>query len=131
MPYAVWIELTDPAPGDDDETVRADIPRLIVQLIGFRDGALVGIAVDTESAEAAIQAGTALARHLSSAAPVLLDWRLETLRAERLREPADDGQWLPALATSASVHLPAAAHLSPHGLRRAAARRLISTSQLG
>ncbi|MCR6488367.1 hypothetical protein M8542_36610 [Amycolatopsis sp. OK19-0408] len=141
MPYAVWLEMTAPAPIDDAAAV-AQLPGLIVDLlkagwdvpavprldddveddaagepglvdlsvVGYADGAMIGLAVDTDVLEVATTIGASLCRHLADAAPALLGWTTDSLRVTTVTTPDADGNWLPRLRED-GPRFPVAEHL--------------------
>ncbi|MEU3642961.1 hypothetical protein AB0E59_06205 [Lentzea sp. NPDC034063] len=120
MPYAVWVEISDPDPGTSDEVTQAQRPELIMEIIEagweiptdhaddeVRDildvrvlthpaGAFICLAVAVDRFEVATECGTSLAHHMAST-PALFGWTLDSLRVEKLEAPQPSGSWLPEL----------------------------------
>ncbi|WIV59124.1 hypothetical protein [Amycolatopsis nalaikhensis] len=123
VPAVPWLEdEDDPAVADDDEPGGAGL--LDMRVVGYRDGAVIGLAVDTDVLEVATTIGASLGRHLADAAPALLGWTTESLRAVKLTAPDADGDWLPSLRDD-SPRFPVAEHLR-HDLLEMAAQFLIA-----
>ncbi|GAB3565343.1 hypothetical protein GCM10027445_10640 [Amycolatopsis endophytica] len=97
VPAVPWLDHEDdPSLADEDDT--DDGPGLLdMRVVGYRDGAMIGLAVDTDVLEIATAIGASLGRHLADAAPALLGWTTESLRAVKLAAPDADGDWLPPL----------------------------------
>lgn len=152
MPYAVWIEVSDPDPGTADEVAQAQRPELIMELIqaGWEtpgidddreddevrdvvdarvlthpDGAFIGIAVAAERFEVATDAGMSLAHHLAGT-PALFGWTLDSLRVDKLEAPQPSGSWLPDLADD-SPRWPVATYL-PREFQEMSAQYLIAAA---
>jgi hypothetical protein len=108
-----WEEQDTAAVTDDDDTEAdsADGPGLLdMRVRGYRDGALIGLAVDTDVLDIATTIGASLGRHLADAAPALLGWTTESLRAVKLTGPDSEGDWLPPRRDD-GPHFPVAEHL--------------------
>lgn len=88
-------------------------PELLdVRVLTHPEGALIGLAVDTESVDVATATGTRLGRHIANAAPTLLGWTTSSLRADWQPAPGSAGRWLQPLSDYDDVpHLPVAEHL--------------------
>lgn len=98
----------------DDEAAAKEL--LDVRVLNYPSGAFIGIAVDTDVLDEAVAVGISLGRHLGGAAPALLGWTVESLRAEKLKGPDISGLWLPELRDR-SPHFPVSEHLAPELLR--------------
>lgn len=68
-----------------------------MRVLSCAGGAMIGLAVDTDVLEIATTIGASLGRHLADAAPALLGWTTESLRAVKLTAPDANGDWLPPL----------------------------------
>ncbi|MBE8523329.1 hypothetical protein ILP97_38570 [Amycolatopsis sp. H6(2020)] len=124
VPAVPWLDDEDdePAVAEDDEP--GDPGLLDMRVVGYRDGAMIGLAVDTDVLEVATTIGASLGRHLADAAPALLGWTTESLRAIKLTAPDADGDWLPSLRED-GPRFPVAEHLR-HDLLEMAAQFLIA-----
>jgi hypothetical protein len=108
----------DDAPAlDEDEGTGPDL--LDMRVVGYSDGAMIGLVVDTEVLEIATTIGASLGRHLADAAPALLGWTTDSLRATKLTSPDPSGDWLPPLRDG-GPRFPVAEHLSSDLLEMAA-----------
>lgn len=165
MPYAVWIDVSDPDPGVADEVARAQRPQLILELIeagwtgpgiddddedrpsvaeddddeevralldvrvlAYPDGAIIGLAVDTDQIGIAIEVGLSLAHHLAGT-PALFGWTLDSLRTEKLSSPRASGMWLPPVHDD-PARFPVAAYL-PDELQDLSAQYLLVAAARG
>lgn len=118
VPAVPSIEDEDDAPVlDEDEGTGPDV--LDMRVLGYSDGAMIGLAVDTEVPEIATTIGASLGRHLADAAPALLGWTTDSLRATKLTSPESSGDWLPPLRDD-GPRFPVAEHLSRDFLEMAA-----------
>jgi hypothetical protein len=124
VPAVPWLDDEDDTPAvTDDDTV--DGPGLLdMRVVGYREGAMISLAVDTDVLEIATTIGASLGRHLANAAPALLGWTTESLRAVKLTAPDTDGDWLPPLRED-GPRFPVAEHLR-HDLLEMAAQFLIA-----
>lgn len=149
MPYAVWVEISNPDPGTSGEVAQAQRPELIMELIeaGWEiptdveddeardildarvlthpDGAFVGLAVAADRLESATEVGMGLAHHLAST-PALFGWTLDSLRVEKLEAPQPSGSWLPELNDD-TPRWPVATYL-PRELQEMSAQYLIAAA---
>ncbi len=135
VPAVTWLDDEDDghanadADADADEATQNDTdgPDLLdMRVLGYRDGAMIGLAVDTDLLEIATTIGVSLGRHLANAAPALLGWTTESLRAVKLTASNADGDWLPPLRDD-SPRFPVAEHLR-HDLLEMAAQFLIAAA---
>ncbi|MEV6907209.1 hypothetical protein [Amycolatopsis sp. NPDC051071] len=107
----------DPPAVDEDEDTGPGL--LDMRVLGYPDGAMIGLAVDTEVLEVATTIGASLGRHLADAAPALLGWTTDSLRATKLTSPDPSGDWLPPLRDD-GPRFPVAEHLRSDLLEMAA-----------
>ncbi len=127
VPAVSWLDDEDdePAAANEDTEDDTDGPGLLdMRVLSYRDGAMIGLAVDTDILEVATTIGASLGRHLADAAPALLGWTTESLRAVKLTAPDADGDWLPSLRED-GPRFPVAEHLR-HDLLEMAAQFLIA-----
>ncbi|MGW5739971.1 hypothetical protein [Amycolatopsis sp. NPDC003861] len=131
VPAVPWLddededEEPDIADGDSTEDQHDAGPGLLdMRVLGYRDGAMIGLALDTDILEVATTIGASLGRHLADAAPALLGWTTESLRAVKLTAPDADGDWLPSLRED-GPRFSVAEHLR-HDLLEMAAQFLIA-----
>ncbi|MGA8114972.1 MAG: hypothetical protein WCA46_15000 [Actinocatenispora sp.] len=87
-------------------------------------GALISMTIETDVLDDALLAGSRLGRRISGAAPSLLGWTVEHVRAQRL-SPLTGGDWYPE--PEGSPWRPVAAHL-PDPLRALSARYLVAAA---
>jgi hypothetical protein len=79
VPAVPWLDDEDDTPAVTDEDDTADGPGLLdMRVLGYRDGAMIGLAADTNVLEIATTIGASLGRHLANAAPALLGWTTES-----------------------------------------------------
>ncbi|GLZ39498.1 hypothetical protein [Actinokineospora sp. NBRC 105648] len=140
MPYAVWLHLDAPEP-IPEEFAGPRLPRLIVEVIeagwpgdgtdlldvrvlAHPEGAIIGLALDTEDIEVCLAVATSLTRHLAATAP-FLGWSAEELQANRLPEAAESGDWLAPIDHGDDNRFPVAEHLSG-ALRELSAQFLLA-----
>ncbi|MGW3964231.1 hypothetical protein ACWED2_30755 [Amycolatopsis sp. NPDC005003] len=124
VPAVPWLDDEDDNPAVTEDDAAAGPGLLDMRVLGYRDGAMIGLAIDTDILEIATTIGASLGRHLADAAPAPLGWTTESLRATKLTAPDPDGDWLPPLRED-GPRFPVAEHLR-HDLLEMAAQFLIA-----